>query len=83
MDLFRSFTLGTKSALRLQNSGNLSMSQKAINVLLIEENAEDARVLQEMLTQTGEGPITVTCAERLSAGLDAWNQPTSMWSFWT
>jgi diguanylate cyclase (GGDEF)-like protein len=40
------------------------------NVLLIEDNAGDARLIREMLGEDPDAPFTLHCAERLSLGLE-------------
>ena len=40
------------------------------NVLLIEDNSGDARLVQEMLSETSSQSFTLERAERLAAGLD-------------
>ena len=46
------------------------MSYERINALLIEDNAADARLMREMLRDAGEGSFELTCADRLSTGLE-------------
>ncbi|MFA6562012.1 MAG: response regulator [Verrucomicrobiia bacterium] len=46
------------------------MSTKAYNILLVEDNAVDARVITEALTKAGEGAFVIQRAERLSEGLE-------------
>ncbi len=46
------------------------MSDKAIKVLLIEDNPGDRRLIQEILTEAGGGAFDLECAERLSTGLE-------------
>jgi DNA-binding response OmpR family regulator len=45
------------------------MSEKAINVLLIEDNPGDARLIQELLAEPGGAVFTLDCVDRLSTGL--------------
>ncbi|HEX9397646.1 MAG TPA: EAL domain-containing protein [Burkholderiales bacterium] len=40
------------------------------NVLLIEDNAGDARLIREMLGEDPDAPFTLNCADRLSSGLE-------------
>ena len=40
------------------------------NVLLIEDNPGDARLLQEMLAEAPAAPFRLTCADRLSSGME-------------
>ncbi|HWM43916.1 MAG TPA: EAL domain-containing protein [Burkholderiales bacterium] len=40
------------------------------NVLLIEDNAGDARLIQEMIREDPSAPFNVHCADRLSRGLE-------------
>jgi len=40
------------------------------NVLLIEDNAGDARLIREMLGEDPDAPFSLHCAERLSLGLE-------------
>ena len=46
------------------------MSDRQIKVLLIEDNPGDARLVREMLAESGEGRFVLYHAERLSTGLD-------------
>jgi PAS domain S-box-containing protein len=46
------------------------MAHKAINVLFIEDNPGDCRLIQEMLAEAHWGRVKVECADRLSAGLE-------------
>jgi PAS domain S-box-containing protein len=46
------------------------MSDTPINLLLIEDNAGDARLIREMLSEVERPLFVVECVERLSAGLD-------------
>lgn len=46
------------------------MSTKAYNILLVEDNAVDARVITEALTKAGEGAFAIQRAERLSEALE-------------
>lgn len=50
------------------------MLEQDINVLLVEDNAGDARLIQEMLAETKGSLFRLTRAERLSAAIDALNQ---------
>jgi diguanylate cyclase (GGDEF)-like protein len=45
------------------------MNEKAINVLLIEDNPGDARLIQELLAEPGGAVFTLECVDRLSTGL--------------
>jgi len=47
------------------------MTERQINVLLIEDNPGDARLLQEILKEENGASFRFTCVDRLSAGL-AW-----------
>jgi hypothetical protein len=40
------------------------------NVLLIEDNPGDARLIQEMIREDPDAPFKVHCADRLSLGLE-------------
>ncbi len=46
------------------------MSEKTINVLLIEDNPGDARLIQEFLSEPGGAMFTLECVEQLSTGLN-------------
>jgi len=46
------------------------MKNKAIRILLIEDNPGDARLIQEMLSEGGDGQFEVEVVGRLSAGLE-------------
>ena len=46
------------------------MSTKVYNILLVEDNAVDARVITEALTKAGEGTLVIQRAERLSEALE-------------
>ncbi|MGB2727486.1 MAG: response regulator [Halobacteriota archaeon] len=46
------------------------MSDKQIKVLLIEDNPGDARLIREMLSEVSAVQFDLTCADRLSAGLE-------------
>jgi two-component system, sensor histidine kinase and response regulator len=46
------------------------MSQPAIAVLLIEDNAADVRLIHELLRDATAGPFTFRCTDRLRAGLE-------------
>ncbi|MBI5686542.1 MAG: response regulator [Verrucomicrobia bacterium] len=46
------------------------MSTKAYNILLVEDNAVDARVITEALNKAGEGAFAIQRAERLSEALE-------------
>ncbi len=45
------------------------MANKPINVLFIEDNPGDARLIQEMLADADGARFKLECADRLSAGL--------------
>ncbi len=45
------------------------MSEEAFNVLLIEDNPGDARLIQELLAEPGGAVFTLDCVDRLSTGL--------------
>ncbi len=45
------------------------MVNKPIKVLLIEDNSEEALLIQEMLTQVTDAPFYVECVDRLSTAL--------------
>ena len=45
------------------------MSEKAINVLLIEDNPGDARLIQELFAERGGAMFTLECVDELSTGL--------------
>jgi PAS domain S-box-containing protein len=45
------------------------MSDNPINVLLIEDNPRNTRLIQEMLTEGRDGWLKVECVDRLSEGL--------------
>jgi len=44
------------------------MSEKAINVLLFEDNPGDARLIREFLVEVEESVFTLECVDRLSTG---------------
>jgi two-component system cell cycle sensor histidine kinase/response regulator CckA len=46
------------------------MEHKIINVLFIEDNPGDCRLVQEMLTEAHWGRVKLECSDRLSAGLE-------------
>jgi two-component system cell cycle sensor histidine kinase/response regulator CckA len=46
------------------------MVNKPINVLFIEDNPGDARLVREMLAEAHWGRVKLECADRLSAGLE-------------
>jgi PAS domain S-box-containing protein/putative nucleotidyltransferase with HDIG domain len=46
------------------------MSDRSIAVLLIEDNPEDARLIQEMLTEERDVHFKLECVDRLSIGLE-------------
>ena len=46
------------------------MDDRPIKVLLIEDNPGDARLIQEMLTETRSAQFDLECAEQLSSGLE-------------
>ena len=46
------------------------MKNKVIRILLIEDNPGDARLIQEMLSEGGDGRFEVEVVGRLSAGLE-------------
>jgi Flp pilus assembly CpaE family ATPase len=46
------------------------MEQKLINVLLIEDNPGDTRLIRELLNEAKGAPTGLTCADRLSTGLE-------------
>ena len=46
------------------------MNDKAINVLLIEDNPGDARLIREMLTESRGALFDLECADCLSTGLE-------------
>ena len=46
------------------------MENRLINVLLIEDNLRDARLIQEMLAEVDDFRFKVECADRLSTGLE-------------
>jgi PAS domain S-box-containing protein len=48
----------------------MKMSNKATQILLIEDNPGDARLIQEMLSEIHDMSYNVQIADRLSAGLD-------------
>ena len=52
-------------------SGEKTMSDTRFEVLLIEDNEGDARLLREMLRESRGVSFELVCANRLSAGLDA------------
>ncbi|MCK5577362.1 MAG: response regulator, partial [Dehalococcoidales bacterium] len=45
------------------------MSKRPINILLIEDNPGDTRLIREMLRETMGAEINLICADRLSQGL--------------
>lgn len=45
------------------------MSTGPAHILLVEDNAGDARLLKELLTETGAGRLTLTHVDRLDAGI--------------
>jgi PAS domain S-box-containing protein len=47
---------------------------KAIRILLIEDNPGDARLLKETISEAGAGTFTLVHADRMSAGLDLLNR---------
>ncbi|MCD4783526.1 MAG: PAS domain S-box protein [Candidatus Eremiobacteraeota bacterium] len=46
------------------------MNKKGINVLLIEDNPDDARLIEKLLSISGGTEIEVECASCLTAGID-------------
>jgi MinD-like ATPase involved in chromosome partitioning or flagellar assembly/CheY-like chemotaxis protein len=50
------------------------MIEQTINVLLVEDNPGDARLIQEMLAETNGSLFRLTRAERLSTAIDALTQ---------
>lgn len=46
------------------------MSDTSITVLLVEDNAEDARLVREMLSEPADTAVRLEHVDRLSAGLD-------------
>ena len=47
------------------------MSTGPAHILLVEDNAGDARLLRELLTETGAGRLTLTHVDRLDAAIEA------------
>ena len=47
------------------------MSHGAIRFLLIEDNPGDARLIKEMLADTGDRTVTLECADRLQPGIES------------
>ncbi|MFZ1763596.1 MAG: response regulator, partial [Nitrospira sp.] len=45
------------------------MSTGPAHILLVEDNAGDARLLRELLTETGAGRLTLTHVDRLDAAI--------------
>ena len=45
------------------------MSTGPAHILLVEDNAGDARLLKELLTETGAGRLTLTHVDRLDAAI--------------
>ncbi len=46
------------------------MGEKDVRVLLIEDNPPDARLIREMLVESGDVRFDLECADRLSTGLE-------------
>ncbi|MFZ2446052.1 MAG: PAS domain S-box protein [Syntrophobacteraceae bacterium] len=46
------------------------MSEKPIQLLLIEDNPGDARLIREFLSEIGNNPYLLECTDRLSKGLE-------------
>jgi PAS domain S-box-containing protein len=46
------------------------MNVKDLNILLIEDNPDDVRLIREMLAEAGPARFVLACADRLSAGLE-------------
>jgi PAS domain S-box-containing protein len=46
------------------------MNAKDLNILLIEDNPSDMHLIREMLAEAGPARFVVTCADRLSTGLE-------------
>ncbi len=46
------------------------MNAKELNILLIEDNPDDARLIREMLAETGPARFVLACADRLSTELE-------------
>ena len=46
------------------------MTDSSIKVLLIEDNPGDARLIREMLVETGDASVELECADRLGTGLE-------------
>ncbi|MBN1483875.1 MAG: response regulator [Chloroflexia bacterium] len=47
---------------------------EGINILLVEDQPGDARILQEMLLEASEAPFQLTCAARLDEAIDLLRQ---------
>ncbi|MEP7153272.1 MAG: PAS domain S-box protein, partial [Nitrospira sp.] len=52
------------------------MNTSPAHILLVEDNAGDARLIRELLTEAGAGRFTLTHVDRLDAGLKCLNQAT-------
>ncbi len=46
------------------------MTSESLNILLVEDNPADARLIQETIAEGGDNSIRIECVDRLSAGIE-------------